>query len=279
MKLTIAVVTILIFGCAAKPTASTVCKKIEAAGIGSGCSQVKPEVINARAKTKFDFDLVRVPGEKGAVLDFTSDDDYLATVNAYATAAMLAGPHRYGNASTRIFVQLNTGASLEEGNLVKAIVDGAAVPTMSSASASPSASPSSRPEPLHVKAKDLYDEYQKNGVAADEKYKGTVLFITGEVCSIDKDSFDKMVIELNAGADSDGTVHAQMRESEKASVITVAKKQLLVLRCEGGEMVLKTPSLKNCIVVIDNLAHWLDRHRGDAAAADLKEVLLRAMDR
>lgn len=61
-KLIVAVVASTIaLGCSAKPDAAGICKKTE--------------VINARAKTKYDFDLVRVPGEKGAVLDFATDDD------------------------------------------------------------------------------------------------------------------------------------------------------------------------------------------------------------
>lgn len=110
-------------GCAKAPTAQDACSKLEAAGVAKGCREVKAEVINARAKTKYDFDLVHVPGKKGAVLDFAKDEDYEATVKAYEAAAMFAGPHRYGNPKALIFVQMNTDATLEEGKQVKALID------------------------------------------------------------------------------------------------------------------------------------------------------------
>jgi hypothetical protein len=251
--------TTMMLGCAAKPDASSICKQIEAAGIGTSCTQVKPEIINARAKTKVDFDLVRVPGKKGAVLDFASADDYSATVNAYAAAAMLAGPHRYGNPSTHIFVQLNTGASLEDGGAVSAIVSGQAAPIANSvAKVSPLAAPAvsaateappEKPKPIVLLATDFYDEYQKNEVAADEKYKGKPLRVVGRLLSIDKDALGQMVIKMEAGATPLASIRAQMREGEKAKVVGLQKKQALSIECEGGDMVLKTPSLRDCIVL------------------------------
>ncbi|MFO0590324.1 MAG: hypothetical protein U0441_22470 [Polyangiaceae bacterium] len=117
-------ICVLAAGCGTTPAAQDVCAKLEAAGVARGCHEVKAEVINARARTKYDFDLVHVPGEGGAVLDFAKDDDYETTVKMYEAAAMFAGPHRYGNAKARVFVQMNAGASLEEGKQVKALVEG-----------------------------------------------------------------------------------------------------------------------------------------------------------
>lgn len=110
-------------GCAPKPTAEAVCHQLEAAGQAKGCHQDKPEVFAARAKTKWVFDLPRVAGKTGQVLDFANADDYQATVDAFTKAAMLAGPHRYGSSKALVFVQMNTGASLDDGNKVKGIVD------------------------------------------------------------------------------------------------------------------------------------------------------------
>ncbi len=245
---------IILLGCAQKPSASAVCKKIESSGIGKGCTQVKPDKINARAKTKFDFDLVGVPGEKGAVLDFESDADYSATVEAYAAAAMLAGPHRYGNPSTRIFVQLNSGASLEDGNTVKAIVGGDIAPPSSSpaTAASPSASVAQAPvNPvtlLAASAKELYDDYQKNEVAADEKYKGKRLAIFGRIASIEKDALDHMLVKIKVGKSMVEDVVAQIRESEKPKVVRLEKNRGVYVLCDGAGMVLQTPMLDNCAI-------------------------------
>jgi hypothetical protein len=243
--------SIFMLACTQKPTAAAICKKIESTGIGKNCSKVKPAVINARAKTKFDFDLVRVPGEKGAVLDFESDADYSATVEAYAAAAMLAGPHRYGNPSTRIFIQMNSGVSLEDGNAVKALVSGDVAPPASSLEPAASPSASVAPVPANPRtlmlasAKDLYDAYQKNEVAADEKYKGKRLAVFGLIASIEKDALEHMLVKIKAGNELADVV-AQMRESEKPKVVQLEKNKKVYVLCEGAGMVLQTPMLDNC---------------------------------
>lgn len=114
---------LLLAGCPSKPSASAVCAQIVAAGIGKNCKEGKPLMMSARAKTKYDFDLVSVPGKGGQVLDFGSADDFKATVDAFNQAGMLAGPHRYGSEKASIFVQMNDGASLEVGKKTKALVE------------------------------------------------------------------------------------------------------------------------------------------------------------
>jgi hypothetical protein len=114
---------VLLVACSKGPTAADVCKKLETDGVARGCKQDKPAMISARAKEKYAFDLVSVPGKTGQVLSFERGDDFAATEKAMREAGMLAGPHRYGNAKARIFVQLNSDASLEVGNKTKAIVD------------------------------------------------------------------------------------------------------------------------------------------------------------
>jgi hypothetical protein len=111
-------------GCQSKPTAADVCKKLERAGVAKGCKQSVPAAVNARAKEEYVFNLAAPAGKTGHVLSFEKDDDYDATVKAYEAMAMLAGSHRYGSAKARIFVQLNSGASLATGKKAKAVVDG-----------------------------------------------------------------------------------------------------------------------------------------------------------
>lgn len=110
--------------CAKTPTAADVCKKLESDGIAKACKPDKPAMISGRAKEKYAFDLASVPGKTGQVLSFDRDDDFTATETAFREAGMLAGPHRYGNAKARIFVQLNDQASPEVGQKTKAVVNG-----------------------------------------------------------------------------------------------------------------------------------------------------------
>lgn len=124
MKKALLVASLLLAaGCAKTPSAADVCAKLVADGIASNCKEAKPVMISARAKTRVDFDLVHNAGKGGSVLDFAAADDYDATEKAYAAAAMLAGPHRYGNAKARVFVQMASEASLDDGKKAKAVVD------------------------------------------------------------------------------------------------------------------------------------------------------------
>lgn len=100
------------------------CRTLEQAGIAQGCERTLPGGISARARLRYDFDLVSVPGKGGSVLSFETADDYEATVSAYAEVAVLAGPHRYGNRDRLVFVQLNEGAPLDVGDRVRSIVEG-----------------------------------------------------------------------------------------------------------------------------------------------------------
>lgn len=115
----------LLAGCATKPSAADVCKKLEGAGVAAAgsCKQDKPIALAARAKEKFVFDLAGVPGKTGQVLSHASAEDYKATVDGFTAAAALAGPHRYGSEKALVFVQLNDKASLDVGNKAKGVVD------------------------------------------------------------------------------------------------------------------------------------------------------------
>lgn len=124
MTMLLLLVAASMVGCASQPTAAEVCKKLESAGVAKGCKQNVPSAMNARAKEEYVFDLVAPKGKTGHVLSFEKADDYDATVKAYEAMAMLAGSHRYGSSKARIFVQLNSEASLDTGKKAKAIVDG-----------------------------------------------------------------------------------------------------------------------------------------------------------
>jgi hypothetical protein len=126
MRPTMLIAAVLLSACQPKPSASDVCKKLEAAGVATAgsCKQDKPLALAARAKEKYVFDLASVPGKTGQVLTHASAEDYKATVDGFTAAAALAGPHRYGSEKALVFVQLNDKASLDVGNKAKAVVDG-----------------------------------------------------------------------------------------------------------------------------------------------------------
>lgn len=104
-------------------TPASVCWQIQDAGIGENCAPGNPTGLAIAATEAYDFDLPSVPGKSGTVMIFDNADQYRKTVQSYADAAFLAGPHRYGSENALIFVQINEGLSSSDGQNVKDIVD------------------------------------------------------------------------------------------------------------------------------------------------------------
>lgn len=114
---------LFIAACSKPPTASAVCDKLVAAGVGKNCRTGAPAGLAAAAKDEAELDLASPIGKTAAVYSFDSDEAYKATVTAFAGVAALAGPHRYGNGKARIFVQMNSEAPNDLGAKAKAVVD------------------------------------------------------------------------------------------------------------------------------------------------------------
>jgi hypothetical protein len=112
-----------LLGCNKSVTSMDVCGKLVQAGVAAACREKKPEGLGAAAIEAADFDLPSVPGKTGQILRFEKSDYYQKTYDAFAAAALLAGPHRYGSEKKLIFVQMNSGASLEDGKRAKAVID------------------------------------------------------------------------------------------------------------------------------------------------------------
>jgi hypothetical protein len=111
--------------CSKPPSAAAVCEKLVAAGVATNCKQGElGEGLVSAASDRAVFDLPSVPGETGQVVCFDKSADYDATVKAFDAMAALAGRHRYGSPSARVFVQLNSQAPAETGTKAEAVVEG-----------------------------------------------------------------------------------------------------------------------------------------------------------
>jgi hypothetical protein len=119
----VVVVALFEFGCSKSVTAMDVCRTLEKDGVAANCREDKPGGLGAAAIENAQFDLPSVPGKTGQVMRFDRSDAFEATETLFVKAAMLAGPHRYGNKQKMIFVQINQGLSLELGKAAKATVD------------------------------------------------------------------------------------------------------------------------------------------------------------
>jgi hypothetical protein len=98
------------------------CEKLVAAGVAEHCVTGKPGGLGAAAIAVVNYDLPEVPGKTGGVWRFETDEKFDEMVKAFDDAKVIAGPFRYGNRSRRIFVQFNSGASMEMGAKAKAAV-------------------------------------------------------------------------------------------------------------------------------------------------------------
>jgi hypothetical protein len=119
------VVAVALAGCAkAPPTAASVCAKLEAEGVATGCKPGTPAAMGARAAELVTFDLAGVPARTGQVMSFADAEAYTATVQGFDAAAAFAGPHRYGNDQARILVALHSAAPPTLGAKAQSVVDG-----------------------------------------------------------------------------------------------------------------------------------------------------------
>lgn len=100
--------------------------------------------------------------------------------------------------------------------------------------------------PIDISAPQLYAEYEENGVAADQNYKGKVLRVTGIVNSIDKDIMDNIYVALQ-GNDIIGDVQCFFSDdnANKAAQLKKGQKITVIGKCDGKMMNIM---MKGCIM-------------------------------
>lgn len=92
----------------------------------------------------------------------------------------------------------------------------------------------------------LYEEYKANEIAADQKYKGKILAVTGEIDSIGKDITDTIYITLK-GDEYFGSVQCLFPKKSENKVAALSKGQYVTVRgkCLGKMMIV---ALSGCIL-------------------------------
>jgi hypothetical protein len=130
------------------------------------------------------------------------------------------------------------------GSLVSKSGDGRGSPTV--ASQAPPTAPMRNI--VEISAQALYDDYERNEVAADERYRGALLKVTGTVVSIDKNFTNSIVLWLKAGGDFD-KVMLSVPDSEKAIVSSLQKGQEITAFCDSVRRILTSPSASKCTIV------------------------------
>lgn len=96
---------------------------------------------------------------------------------------------------------------------------------------------------IKITARELFKAYDANEVAADSKFKGKPIEITGVVESISSDIADEPVVQLSGG-EMFQMVHANGLDT--ATAAGLSKGQEITLACTGAGEVIGMPSLSDC---------------------------------
>jgi len=97
-----------------------------------------------------------------------------------------------------------------------------------------------------LSARQLHDEYKANEVAADMKYKGHIVVISGKIDSIGKDIFDQAYIVVD-GESLSGGVHCTFAKDEESSIARLSKGQYVTVKGKvSGGGVAGGPLLDKC---------------------------------
>ena len=96
-----------------------------------------------------------------------------------------------------------------------------------------------------VTSSQLFNDYQANEVAADNRYKGKQLLVTGTVASVDKGPFGGLVLRL-ATPNQFMSAMCRMERSEQSELAQLQKGERVRVLCKGRGMVLGSPSLDDC---------------------------------
>lgn len=105
--------------------------------------------------------------------------------------------------------------------------------------------------PIVVSAREIASDYDDNKAAADQKYKGKILEVSGIIVAIFSSNFsanDRMVVQL-VGKNEFQTVSTQSNNDFTQYATTLKKGQNVVLICEGDGaygVFFDFPSLNNC---------------------------------
>ncbi|MEW9623246.1 OB-fold protein [Rhodanobacter geophilus] len=111
-----------------------------------------------------------------------------------------------------------------------------------------STAPEAPAEPrMQVTPALLYQMYNANEVAADDKFKGRLLELTAPVNSIDKDFTDSAVLRFEVAAYT--YVQATLDDSQKPRAAQLSIGQPVSLECQSVHRILDSPMLDHCIIV------------------------------
>jgi hypothetical protein len=94
----------------------------------------------------------------------------------------------------------------------------------------------------------LWREYEENEVAADTRYKGQRLRVTGTVVSIERDYDGRPVLHLFGGNAIFPTV-VTLDKADLPGAAKLKKGEEVVVRCIGAGREMRMPQLERCLLL------------------------------
>ena len=108
---------------------------------------------------------------------------------------------------------------------------------------SPKVTSDSNPS-VKISASKLYKEYNENEIAADEKYKGKIIEVTGVIRDIGNDIMDNAYITL-VGDEYFGDIQCYFNEKSVVAKLSKGKRVTVIGSCSG---LMINVQINNCIV-------------------------------
>jgi hypothetical protein len=146
------------------------------------------------------------------------------------------------------FAALAVAAYFYFGTSAKPTTQETSAPTPTAQTSEPTDPPAPTAPPTEVTAVELARAYDANTVAADQKFKGKVLRITGIVQDISTDMTGDAYLELK-GINQFLSVRAELKKGQDEKAAKLMKGDKVVLDCIGAGDALKSPMNNECNVV------------------------------
>ena len=108
---------------------------------------------------------------------------------------------------------------------------------------SPKVTSDSNPS-VTISASKLYKEYNENEIAADEKYKGKIIEVTGVIRDIGNDIMDNAYI-TRVGNEYFGDIQCYFNEKSVVAKLSKGKRITVIGSCSG---LMINVQINNCIV-------------------------------
>jgi hypothetical protein len=94
----------------------------------------------------------------------------------------------------------------------------------------------------------LWRDYEENEVAADVRYKGQRLSVTGTIVSIERDYEGRPVLHL-FGGNAIFPVVATLNKADLPAAAQLKKGGLVLVRCIGAGREMRMPQLERCLML------------------------------